>query len=1250
MAMNKKDNFYRINIPVDLRRKHTQKNVVFFCGAGISKHKLGLPLFDELIDEILKRRPNIHLNQAEEKLKKNKEWDKLLGSLTHKERYGDNFDTVLRKTVHEILSKELDNNLLGVHRDLLDLSKHDGMYRIVTTNFDRAFVKLADEKKINVFSYPTLPIPNNSLNGIFHLHGLLPENLSNNKDELKNLVLTFTNFSLAYLINGNAREFIIELLRRYTICFIGYSADDLIIRYILDAYLILSKYSNDTKLYAFAGYDDKKNKKNEVEQQWRMKNVEPITYFVRNKQDHSDLYNELKKWKEDYLYGELVTASGIFKQSPNILNPSDKSYLQYFFSTRRYEEYFLNEKNHPSVEWLKILDSEIINSILEISICGELQKENQRFKLSFFNSELPLDPVREYLLKKWIFKNLDNPILLTLVVNSGCRLNSQFRIMISEDILGDKNKFYNKSCYIFWELILFKDCSNLRLFNSVNTIFDDKLILKALELDEWNLHLKTELFKLISTFIVFTELSRRNEDKEYEKLSDIFDIKIRVKYPFYLERIREFFSKKISFIKKEIVIDLLLGLTEELKEITRILELVQSKEEFYFKLQEGPHQDRWESLALFALSILKGLSLARLDFVEEILKKWMSLSSPLFYQLVCEYFIQVEQNNTSVMLEYIFSDRVNIKTWILDSWVKFSNCYVSDLLSKVFIKIWSALKENDIGSRDFITRLTNLCKNEDDRRCILRYMNLFKEKRKFSDFAQEKFDALKKETPSYKEGEEKDIKPPQSRCLLRGDLAKNSGLELPDEPQKAYQKLLELEKEYPPEFIQDAFYLFCKKSISNAVNVLNRFPEEKTYLWHPFLEEAKTDDKDARDFFIKTIKNKNGIPTSLSKDQGIQWRFANYYKNIAEKCNDILIDDFSKLGIKLIESICAANKEHNVDLLEEIYRESVNKPVGIVMLGLMFILTNKVKDKNLITSFLKKIEYFLEKDDKIIWAVKNVLGMYVPWLIQNAFEWTKEKLLSKFELKDHSWEWLILWDGYLFGMPPGESDIQYLKVKKIKQIVEYNWEDKHKSLYNKFQSRLAGRLAYCFLSYPDVYSSEEKKILLNSFNSQKLHNIAGFMFQQFDLVKSDSKKIADSKKIENFLKNSVTPILKIWPSDKEHKNNYTNNTFLKIFFDSDQSFDTICNNKDINFLEKITHWDSFFCGIDSKIKAQAIRHPDEVFQILCRIFNAEQVPSYPNDVKYKNFLKEILLILKEKKPTLEKDNSFKKLENVSNSL
>ncbi len=211
-----------------------------------------------------------------------------------------------RETVRAALVDILRPNLTvpratDTHKALLTLGKtRKGPTRLVTTNFDRIFeeVLAGTGSSVNRFHAPLLPIPKSRWDGLVYLHGLLTRNASQN--DLASLVLSSGDFGLAYLTERWAARFVSELFRNYTVCFVGYSLDDPVLRYMTDALEADRLMGESTReMFAFAVYS--KGKETAQEQIWEAKGVTPILYRAHSR--HAYLHRTLRHWSDTYRDG-----------------------------------------------------------------------------------------------------------------------------------------------------------------------------------------------------------------------------------------------------------------------------------------------------------------------------------------------------------------------------------------------------------------------------------------------------------------------------------------------------------------------------------------------------------------------------------------------------------------------------------------------------------------------------------------------------------------------------------------------------------------------------------------------------------------------------------------------------------------------------------------------------------------------------------------------------------------------------------
>ncbi len=286
-----------------LLHAHEEGRVVFFCGAGIS-YPAGLPDFKGLVDKIYKIAGTTH-SDLERKADDRGQFDTTLDLL---ERRIQGQRTAVRNALAEALQPKLRRKgATDTHTALLQLARNrKGDLRLVTTNFDRIFECVAEQSNQPhcVHAAPMLPIPKDSRwNGLVYLHGLLPAN-KNDESALQRLILTSGDFGLAYLLDGWAARFVGSLFRNYVVCFVGYSINDPVIRYLMDALAADRLLGEMTpKAYALGGYKaDQKHDK--IIDDWKAKGVEPILYEVpagsRGSRKHSALHQTLIKCAETY--------------------------------------------------------------------------------------------------------------------------------------------------------------------------------------------------------------------------------------------------------------------------------------------------------------------------------------------------------------------------------------------------------------------------------------------------------------------------------------------------------------------------------------------------------------------------------------------------------------------------------------------------------------------------------------------------------------------------------------------------------------------------------------------------------------------------------------------------------------------------------------------------------------------------------------------------------------------------------------
>ena len=253
-----------IDFPKPLLNALRDGKLVVFAGAGVSMGEPAyLPSFKALADMIA---------QGTGKTLQNREpIDRFLGRLLH--------DGV---KVHTLAAKKLSPPGLqatDLHRNLLRLYPNAEQVRVVTTNFDLLFEQAAEgvfnNSQPDVFRAPALPL-GHQFNGIVHVHGAV-----SHSDEM---IITDADFGRAYLTEGWARRFLVDLFRSFTVLFVGYSHDDTIMNYLARA---LPTGEVPPRFVLISETDDNAD-------HWNVLGIESISYPQPKEHDYSTLYEGVR--------------------------------------------------------------------------------------------------------------------------------------------------------------------------------------------------------------------------------------------------------------------------------------------------------------------------------------------------------------------------------------------------------------------------------------------------------------------------------------------------------------------------------------------------------------------------------------------------------------------------------------------------------------------------------------------------------------------------------------------------------------------------------------------------------------------------------------------------------------------------------------------------------------------------------------------------------------------------------------------
>lgn len=319
------------SIPDDLLIARDVGDVIFFCGAGVSRHRARLPDFLKLGGDVIDLLGAGEKSLARKLFRRVREIGPMdgVGGLVATDRIFSLLEREFeQKDVQAAVARAVrpaEGADLSAHRTLIDLSRgRDGTVRLVTTNFDLLFEECVDG--IACSGPPMLPNPRSaSFEGIVHLHGRVNANYSGPGDE--EFIVSSADFGRAYLSDGWATRFMQSLLARFQIVFVGYAADDPPVQYLLEALNLHA--GNRSRLFAFqpgSNVDDAAL--------WEHRGVRAIPF--ENSQGYDPLWDSLAAWAErardvDGWYANLLARAA---DGPAALDPHVRGQIAHVLSTR----------------------------------------------------------------------------------------------------------------------------------------------------------------------------------------------------------------------------------------------------------------------------------------------------------------------------------------------------------------------------------------------------------------------------------------------------------------------------------------------------------------------------------------------------------------------------------------------------------------------------------------------------------------------------------------------------------------------------------------------------------------------------------------------------------------------------------------------------------------------------------------------------------------------------------------------------
>jgi hypothetical protein len=254
------------------------------------------------------------------------DYDVALG-MVERRQGGAGQSSRMRAAAAEVLGAKRPPNT--IHKAINRLARRNGRLFLATTNFDRLHeVAAGNGDPHRSYGLTDLPRPSrrDDFNGIFHLHGLLPEQ----RGQTSELILTDQDFGDYYMRRRATSDFVYDATRIFHLVIVGYSVNDAPMRYLLNAIAGDQTHFPDLKTrYALVPVQSSDD---HTAADWRNRGIEPLCYDPAN--DHAQLPTLLEAWADsvpDAIEDKWVTKrlKGFAKSSVASATEADRSMFTY---------------------------------------------------------------------------------------------------------------------------------------------------------------------------------------------------------------------------------------------------------------------------------------------------------------------------------------------------------------------------------------------------------------------------------------------------------------------------------------------------------------------------------------------------------------------------------------------------------------------------------------------------------------------------------------------------------------------------------------------------------------------------------------------------------------------------------------------------------------------------------------------------------------------------------------------------------
>lgn len=1205
------------DIPHALLQAHEDGQVIFFCGAGIS-YPAGLPGYKKLVKKIYEK-----LGADRETLETaafcNNQFDTTLQLLSDRLPGGD---LRMRKALAEVLEPKSDLPYASTHKALLQLGQHpDGALRLITTNFDRIFHN--EKKRLGIsfheFSAPLLPIPKKSTwNGLVFLHGVLPpENCLEPSTELNKLVVTSGDFGMAYLTERWAARFITELFRNFKVCFVGYSIEDPILRYMMDALAAdRARGEHINNAWAFAGLYSEDDE-NSAKDKWRAKGVEPILYRVEGTNEHSLLHESLHAWADQYTKGALAKKRVI---RDNALALPAKSTQQDNYVSRVLwalsdesglpARQFANTCPSPSLDWF----FDVFWQNEEISWMptqGSATVKNDYQKILVH-------------MGRWLSKHLDDPRLIVWAANHSEVLPDVWRQQFQKKLTDVPDRFPESLTYTLWMLILWGKTRQDHFHQRF-----DWWYAHYLNDDGLSSVLRLKLREILEPRLKLSPISLSSNSTSGKIKNHILREVVFAGGSAGAECIKKIKSdRKWSEVAPHLLDEaqiLLLDALDLFRELGDASDFYDpSSRDFPSITEHWQNTKTFEWVELIELLRDAWLVLLQKDAhrAASLAIRWFEEPYPAFKRLALFAASQNSHIEVAIWVDWLLRDD---SRWL---WSPSVRREVMRLLvmqgryleGELQLQLESSILQGPPETDKYDTTKEAAWQRAKNREIWIRLAKLDSAGAKLQAQSKDKLTELQKQNPKFAflDHEREEF---LWWFSFTGAPDYYSKTQMIPEPHTRKKLIAWLSTQRQEAAVEPArnWREICKQRPLQAMYALKEFPEARKWAEDYWIQALTI--WQGRDFVEcswnilgKTIANRTEKASpSLLVLIGV------WLTNVPS----ILNEDDSSCFLDLCKHILALSNNdgtiyEGIDK-DHIYHDALSHPVGLVTKALLNYLFNQ----NLVDNqgLPQKLREFFDpladvEKNKIPYARVMLAKQLVP-LYRLDRQWVEEQLLPLFDWQAHPHEAAAMWEGFL------ASPRLYLPLQTRIHSYFLDTAD-HLGSLSEHRHRYSIFLTKYILESLTENNEAEFRAAIKKLPASELEMVAFTLLQEIKI---------QGDRAGTYWDEHIRPFLRVWPQSKEKQTKSISNSFAKLIIASDIKFADAYET-----LHSMLQPEKNLFGIVSELAQSGLctQYPDKALSFLNSIIGQE------TNVHTSN-LEDCLTQIAKTQPTIKEDPSYRKL-------